>query len=104
MGAGADDVETVVDGSVEVLAEPEAFDAVNDALQGAGLEPELAQVVERPSNETPVSDEDAEKVMRLIDALEELSLLCLWLIRHQLARMLVGSRVRLFSKEAHQDP
>ena len=32
------------------------------------------------------------------------SLLCLWLIRHQLARMLVGSRVRLFSKEAHQDP
>ncbi len=72
VGAGADDVETVVDGSVEVLAEPEVFDAVNDALQGAGLEPELAQVVERPSNETPVSDEDAEKVMRLIDALEEL--------------------------------
>ena len=32
------------------------------------------------------------------------SLICLWLIRHQLARMLVGSRVRLFSKEAHQDP
>ena len=32
------------------------------------------------------------------------SLLCLWLIRHQLARMLVGSRVKLFSKEAHQDP
>jgi len=32
------------------------------------------------------------------------SLLCLWLIRHQLARMLVGSHVRLFSKEAHQDP
>ena len=55
-----------------MLAEPEVFDAVNDAIQGAGLEPELAQVVERPSNETPVSDEDAEKVMRLIDALEEL--------------------------------
>jgi transcriptional/translational regulatory protein YebC/TACO1 len=72
VGAGANDVETVVDGSVEVLAEPEVFDAVNDAIQGAGLEPELAQVVERPSNETPVSDEDAEKVIRLIDALEEL--------------------------------
>jgi PAT family beta-lactamase induction signal transducer AmpG len=32
------------------------------------------------------------------------SLVCLWLIRHQLGRMLVGSRVRLFSKETHQDP
>jgi len=32
------------------------------------------------------------------------SLLCLWLIRHHLTRMLAGARVRLFSKEAHQDP
>ena len=72
MARGLMDVESVADGSVEVFAEPDAFDAVNDALQGAGLDPELAQVVERPSNETPVSDEDAEKVMRLVDALEEL--------------------------------
>ena len=72
VGAGADDVETVADGSIEVLAEPDVFDAVNDALKGAGLEPELAQVLERPSNEAPVSNDDAEKVMRLVDALEEL--------------------------------
>lgn len=72
VGAGADDVETVADGSIEVLAPPETYDVVNDALKEAGLEPELAQVIERPSNETPVSDEDAEKVIRLVDALEEL--------------------------------
>ena len=71
-GVGADDVESVAYGSIEVLAEPDVFDAVNDALKGAGLEPELAQVLERPSNEAPVSNEDAEKVMRLVDALEEL--------------------------------
>ena len=72
VGAGADDVETVADGSIEVLAQPETYDAVNDALKEAGLEPELAQVLERPSNEAPVSNEDAEKVIRLVDALEEL--------------------------------
>ena len=72
VGAGADDVETIADGSIEVLAQPETFDAVNDALKGVGLEPELAQVLERPSNEAPVSNEDAEKVLRLVDALEEL--------------------------------
>ena len=72
VGAGADDVETVADGSIEVLAQPEIYDAVNDALKEAGLQPELAQVLERPSNEAPVSSEDAEKVIRLVDALEEL--------------------------------
>ncbi len=55
-----------------MLAPPETYDVVNDALKEAGLEPELAQVIERPSNETPVGDEDAEKVIRLVDALEEL--------------------------------
>ena len=55
-----------------MLAQPEIYDAVNDALKEAGLEPELAQVLERPSNEAPVSNEDAEKVLRLVDALEEL--------------------------------
>ena len=72
VGAGADDVETVADGSIEVLAPPETYDVVNDALKEAGLEPELAQVLERPSNETPVGVEDAGKVIRLVDALEEL--------------------------------
>jgi len=72
VGAGADDVETADDGSIEVLTAPEQFDDVLAALTQAGLSPDVAEVVQRPSNETPVIGEDAEKVMRLIDALEEL--------------------------------
>jgi transcriptional/translational regulatory protein YebC/TACO1 len=72
VGAGADDVETADDGSIEVLTAPEQFDDVLAALTQAGLSPDVAEVVERPSNETSVIGEDAEKVMRLIDALEEL--------------------------------
>jgi YebC/PmpR family DNA-binding regulatory protein len=72
VGAGADDVETADDGSIEVMTAPEQFDDVHAALIEAKLAPEVAEVVQRPSNETPVVGEDAEKVMRLIDALEEL--------------------------------
>ncbi len=72
MSAGADDVETADDGSIEVMTAPEQFDDVHAALIEARLAPEVAEVVQRPSNETPVVGEDAEKVMRLIDALEEL--------------------------------
>ena len=90
VGAGADDVETVADGSIEVLAQPEIYDAVNDALKEAGLEPELAQVLERPSNEAPVSNEDAEKVIRLVAALEGVEL------AHECHRVL------LVAETAHQ--
>ncbi|MDC1098369.1 YebC/PmpR family DNA-binding transcriptional regulator [Gammaproteobacteria bacterium] len=72
VGAGADDVETVDDGTIEVLTAPEAFAAVSAALNDAGLQAEVAELVQRPSNEAPVSEADAEKVMNLIDALEEL--------------------------------
>ena len=72
VGAGADDVETADDGTIEVLTAPEAFAAVSAALNDAGLQAEVAELVQRPSNEAPVSEADAEKVMNLIDALEEL--------------------------------
>ncbi|XXK27628.1 YebC/PmpR family DNA-binding transcriptional regulator [Arenicellales bacterium nBUS_45] len=72
VGAGADDVETADDGTIEVLTAPEAFAAVSAALNDAGLQAEVAELVQRPSNEAPVSEVDAEKVMNLIDALEEL--------------------------------
>lgn len=72
VGAGADDVEAAHDGSIEVLTAPERFEEVSDALNTAGLRPEVAEVVQRPSNEAPVSGDDAEKVMNLVDALEEL--------------------------------
>jgi YebC/PmpR family DNA-binding regulatory protein len=72
VGAGADDVETADDGTIEVLTAPEAFAAVSAALNDAGLQAEVAELVQRPSNEAPVSEADAEKVMTLIAALEEL--------------------------------
>ena len=72
VGAGADDVETADVGTIEVLTAPEAFAAVSAALNDAGLQAEVAELVQRPSNEAPVSEADAEKVMNLIDALEEL--------------------------------
>ena len=72
VGAGADDVEIADDGTIEVLTAPEAFAAVSAALNDAGLQAEVAELVQRPSNEAPVSEADAEKVMNLIDALEEL--------------------------------
>ena len=72
VGAGADDVEIADDGTIEVLTAPEAFAAVSAALNDAGLQAEVAELVQRPSNEAPVSEADAEKVINLIDALEEL--------------------------------
>ena len=70
--AGAEDVESNDDGSVEVTTSYEGFMEVKDAMAAAGLAPEHAEVIEKPTTETTVSEEDAEKVMRLIDTLEEL--------------------------------
>jgi YebC/PmpR family DNA-binding regulatory protein len=70
--AGAEDVEANDDGSIEVTTSYESFMEVKDAMASAGLEPEHAEVIEKPTTETVVSEEDAEKVMRLIDTLEDL--------------------------------
>ncbi len=72
VGAGADDVDTDDDGTIEVTTPAEEFSAVREALTSGGLTPEIAEIVQRPANETPLEGEDAEKAMRLIDALEEL--------------------------------
>ncbi|WP_200854045.1 YebC/PmpR family DNA-binding transcriptional regulator, partial [Klebsiella pneumoniae] len=48
--AGADDVLTQDDGSIEVLTAPTQFEAVRDALQAAGLRPAMAEVTWRPTN------------------------------------------------------
>ncbi len=69
--AGADDIESE-DGMVEVMTSPEAFHAVQQALKDAGLEAEMSELIQRPSTETELGGEDAEKVMKMIDALEEL--------------------------------
>ena len=70
--AGADDVVTNDDGSIEVICSANDFVAVRQALEIAGLKPELAEVTMKPTNENELKGEDAAKMQRLIDALEAL--------------------------------
>lgn len=70
--AGADDVETNADGSISVSTSYEDYMSVKDAMISAGLEPEEAEIIEKPTTETEVTLDDAEKIMRLIDVLDEL--------------------------------
>ena len=70
--AGADDVVTNDDGSIEVLTPPNDFMTVKDALEKAGFTPEFGEVTMKPLNETELSGEDVEKQQRLIDVLEAL--------------------------------
>jgi len=70
--AGADDVLTQDDGSIEVLTAPGQFEAVRDALRAAGLTPALAEVTWRPTNPVVLTGEDAVRMQKLLDALEDL--------------------------------
>ena len=71
LDAGAQDIESE-DDTVQVLCPPETFNAVVNALIEAGYEPESSEVVQRAALEVSLSHEDAEKVMKLVDALEDL--------------------------------
>ena len=71
--AGADDVVTDPDdGSVEVTCDPSAFDAVTKAFEAAGLTPEMSEITYKALNETVLTGDDAAKMQKLIDALEDL--------------------------------
>lgn len=70
--AGAEDVVTNDDDSFDVLTTPDEFLAVKDALVGAGLEPENAEVTMRPETQSELEANDAAKVVRLVDMLENL--------------------------------
>lgn len=70
--AGAEDVMTHDDESVEVITEPNAFRAVQDQLVEKGLEPAHAEITWRPDNTVTIGDEDGRKTLRLIDWLEDL--------------------------------
>nr|WP_298415208.1 YebC/PmpR family DNA-binding transcriptional regulator [uncultured Halomonas sp.] len=71
--AGAEDVVTHEDGIIEVIAAPQDFTAVRDALIAAGLEPENAEVGKYPETYSSIADIDvAKKVVKLIDMLEDL--------------------------------
>jgi YebC/PmpR family DNA-binding regulatory protein len=70
--AGAEDVITSDDGSIEVITGPYEFARVRAALERAGFKAEIGEVTMKPSNETELSDEEAERMQKLIDALESL--------------------------------
>lgn len=70
--AGAEDVVTHHDGSIEVLTSPSNFEQVRQALIGAGLEPESGEVTMRASTSVRLEAEDAEKMIRLLERLEDL--------------------------------
>ena len=70
--AGADDVITDEDGAVEVLTSPAEFEAVKNALEAAGLTPEVAGVTMRPENTIELTGDDAAKMQKLLDVLEDL--------------------------------
>lgn len=70
--AGGDDLVSNEDGSVDIICEPDAFVGLKEALEKAALPASFAEVSMRPSTMAAVSDKDAEKLIRLIDVLEEL--------------------------------
>ena len=65
-------VTTGEDGTVEVITAPSDFESVREALDKSGLKPELAEVTMKPLAETVLAGEDAEKMQRLLDTLEDL--------------------------------
>ena len=70
--AGATDVVTNDDGSVDVLTEADDFVSVRDAMSKAGFRTDEAEVTMRAENTTPLDKNDAEKMIRLLDRLEDL--------------------------------
>lgn len=70
--AGADDIITNEDGSIDVITTPEDFVAVKEALITAGYAPEVAEVTMRAATSTPVGLDDAQTMLRLLDTLEDL--------------------------------
>lgn len=72
LDAGADDVITNDDGSIEVVTAPNDFDAVKEALEAAGLKPEMAEVTMKATTETVFAGDDAVKMQKLLDALDDL--------------------------------
>jgi len=70
--AGADDVVTHDDGAIEVLSSPQEFEAVQKALESAGLKSELAEVTMRAENTIDLAGEEGAKMQRLLDVLEDL--------------------------------
>ncbi|MEG2999936.1 MAG: YebC/PmpR family DNA-binding transcriptional regulator [Comamonas sp.] len=70
--AGAEDVITGEDGAIEVLTSPSEFEAVRNALEAAGFQPEVAEVTMRAENTIELAGDDAERMQKLLDMIEDL--------------------------------
>jgi YebC/PmpR family DNA-binding regulatory protein len=70
--AGADDVIADDEGGFEVLCDPNAYAGVKDALEAAGFKADSAEVIMKPDTETAFTGEDAQKMQKLLDVLENL--------------------------------
>jgi len=72
LDAGAEDVITDDDGAIEVLTAPGDFETVKNALEAAGLQPDVAEVTMRAENTIELAGDDAAKMQKLLDVLEDL--------------------------------
>ena len=70
--AGAEDIVTDEDGSIEVITSPNDFIAVKEAMEAAGLKAVVAEVIMKPSMETIFTGDDAVKMQKILDALDDL--------------------------------
>jgi YebC/PmpR family DNA-binding regulatory protein len=70
--AGAEDVITDEDGAIEVITAPGDFEAVKQALVDAGLTPDVADITMRPENTIDLTGDDAAKMQKILDVLEDL--------------------------------
>ncbi len=68
--AGAQDILSNDDGSLEVITEPGDFITVKTALEAAGLKAEVAEITMKPQNELELTGDDAVKMQKILDALE----------------------------------
>ena len=72
LDAGAEDVITGEDGSIEVLTAPGELEAVKEALEKAGLKPEVAEVTMRAETPIELGGEDGQRMQKLLDVIEDL--------------------------------
>jgi transcriptional/translational regulatory protein YebC/TACO1 len=70
--AGAEDVQADDEGVIEVISSPGDYETVKTAFERAGLVPEVQNVTMKALSETELSDDDAEKMQRMLDVLESL--------------------------------
>jgi len=70
--AGAEDIQHQEDGSLDVITQAGDFLAVKEAIEASEMQPDFADIVMEPSTKVELDEETAEKLLRLVDMLEDL--------------------------------